>query len=103
MQAETEVPVEGGIRIGRALLRIAGTWGASWPHRQAVRLRLSALGEAAVSRLPPYHHGELDIMMALCGVKHIDAADTSSLTAAEKLLRRNWNLGSFRSRQFLSV
>lgn len=41
--------------------------------------------------------------MALCGATDIDAADTSILTAGEKLLRRNTNLGNFRSRQLLSV
>lgn len=48
-------------------------------------------------------HRELDIAMALCGATDIDAADTSILTAGEKLLRRNTNLGNFRSRQLLSV
>src|SRR5712692_4332705 len=73
--ADIEVMFDGGIRSGQDLLRALALGARSCLIGRAYIFGLAAAGEAGVSKAIQIIRDELDVSMALCGVKSVEDID----------------------------
>ena len=75
----TEVWFDGGIRSGQDVLRALALGARGAMIGKAFAYGLGAMGEAGVSRALEIIHKELDVTMALCGLRDIKQASPAIL------------------------
>jgi L-lactate dehydrogenase (cytochrome) len=78
----TEVWLDGGIRSGQDVLKALALGAKGTMIGRAFLYGLGAMGEKGVTRALEIIHSELDISMALCGVKDIRDVSRAILRAA---------------------
>ena len=79
---KTEVWFDGGIRTGQGLLKALALGARGCMIGRAYAYGLGALGEAGVTRALEILRGELDVTMALCGIRDVKDASPALLRAA---------------------
>jgi L-lactate dehydrogenase (cytochrome) len=79
---KTEVWFDGGIRSGQDVLRALALGARATMIGRAFLYGLGAMGEAGVLRALEIIHKELDVTMALCGLRDVKDASPSILRAA---------------------
>jgi L-lactate dehydrogenase (cytochrome) len=77
-----EVWLDGGIRSGQDVLRAVALGARATMIGRAFAYGLGAMGEAGVTRALEIIHGELDVSMALCGLRDVKEANRSILRPA---------------------
>jgi L-lactate dehydrogenase (cytochrome) len=78
---DTEVWVDGGIRSGQDVLKALALGARSTMIGRAFLYGLGALGEAGVTRALEIIRAELDVTMALCGLRNVKDASPAILRA----------------------
>ena len=81
VQGKTEVWVDGGIRSGQDVLRALALGADATMIGRAFLYGLGAMGEAGVTRALEIIRAELDVTMALCGLRDIKDASPAILRA----------------------
>ena len=81
VQNKTEVWLDGGIRSGQDVLKALALGAHATMVGRAYAYGLGAMGEAGVTRALEILRAELDVSMALCGVKDVKGISTSILRA----------------------
>jgi L-lactate dehydrogenase (cytochrome) len=76
---KTEVWLDGGIRSGQDVLKALALGARGTMIGRAYAYGLGALGEAGVTRALELIRGELDVTMALCGLRDVKDANPSIL------------------------
>jgi L-lactate dehydrogenase (cytochrome) len=76
---EIEVMFDGGIRSGQDIMRALALGARSCLIGRAYIYGLGALGEHGVARAIHFLRKELDVTMALCGVKSVRDVDRSAI------------------------
>jgi len=79
---KTEVWLDGGIRSGQDLLKALAMGARAAMIGRAYAYDLGAMGEAGVARALEIIRAELDVSMALCGVRDVKDVDRSILRPA---------------------
>ncbi|HXU43219.1 MAG TPA: alpha-hydroxy acid oxidase, partial [Burkholderiales bacterium] len=79
---KTEVWLDGGIRSGQDLLKALAMGARAAMIGRAYAYGLGAMGEAGVARALEIIRAELDVSMALCGVRDVKDVDRSILRPA---------------------
>ncbi len=79
--AETEIMFDGGIRSGQDVMRALALGARSCMIGRAFLYGLGAGGEAGVMRAIEIIRTELDVTMALCGVRSVREIDRSAIAA----------------------
>jgi L-lactate dehydrogenase (cytochrome) len=79
---KTEVWFDGGIRSGQDVLKALALGARATMIGRAFLYGLGAMGEAGVSRALEIIRNELDVTMALCGLRDVKDASPSILRAA---------------------
>ena len=79
---KTEVWFDGGIRTGQGLLKALALGARGCMIGRAYAYGLGALGEAGVTRALEILRSELDVTMALCGIRDVKDASPALLRAA---------------------
>jgi L-lactate dehydrogenase (cytochrome) len=79
---KTEVWLDGGIRSGQDVLRALALGARGTLIGRAYAYGLGALGEAGVTRALELIRGELDVSMALCGLRDVKDATPAILRPA---------------------
>jgi L-lactate dehydrogenase (cytochrome) len=78
---KTEVWFDGGIRTGQGVLKALALGARATMIGRAYAYGLGAMGEAGVTRALEIIHKELDVTMALCGLKDVRDASPAILRA----------------------
>jgi L-lactate dehydrogenase (cytochrome) len=78
---QTEVWVDGGIRSGQDVLKALALGAKSTMIGRAFLYGLGAMGEPGVTRALEIIRGELDVSMALCGLRDVKQASPAILRA----------------------
>jgi len=81
VQRGTEVWVDGGIRSGQDVLKALALGARATMIGRAFLYGLGALGEAGVTRALEIIRNELDVSMALCGIRNVKDASPALLRA----------------------
>jgi L-lactate dehydrogenase (cytochrome) len=81
VKAQTEVWVDGGIRSGQDVLKALALGADATMIGRAFLYGLGALGEAGVTRALEIIRAELDVTMALCGLRDVKDASPAILRA----------------------
>jgi L-lactate dehydrogenase (cytochrome) len=76
---QTEVWLDGGIKSGQDVLKALALGARATMIGKAFAWGLGAMGESGVRRALEIIHKELDVTMALCGVKDVKAVTSSIL------------------------
>jgi L-lactate dehydrogenase (cytochrome) len=79
VKGKTEVWMDGGIRSGQDVLRALALGARGTMIGRAYAYGLGAMGEAGVTRALELIRGELDVTMALCGLRDVKDASPSIL------------------------
>jgi L-lactate dehydrogenase (cytochrome) len=79
--AETEIMFDGGIRSGQDVMRALALGARSCMIGRAFLYGLGAGGEAGVTRAIEIIRNELDVTMALCGVRNVRDIDRRAIAA----------------------
>jgi L-lactate dehydrogenase (cytochrome) len=79
---KTEVWLDGGIRSGQDVLRALALGARGTLIGRAYAYGLGAMGEAGVTRALELIRGELDVSMALCGLRDVKQASPAILRPA---------------------
>src|SRR5262245_4714867 len=82
VQGKTEVWLDGGIRSGQDVLKALALGAHATMIGRAYAYGLGAMGEAGVTRALEILRAELDVSMALCGVKDVKGISSSILRPA---------------------
>jgi len=82
LEDKTEVWLDGGIRSGQDVLKSLALGARAVMIGRAYAYGLGAMGEAGVTRALEILRAELDVSMALCGVKNVQEVDQSILRPA---------------------
>ena len=82
VQGKTEVWVDGGIRSGQDVLRALALGADATMIGRAFLYGLGAMGEAGVTRALEIIRAELDVTMALCGLRDVREASPAILRSA---------------------
>ena len=82
VNGKTEIWVDGGIRSGQDVLKALAMGAHATMIGKAYAYGLGAMGEAGVTLALELIRKELDVTMALCGVKDVKDVDRSILRAA---------------------
>ena len=82
VKGKTEVWMDGGIRSGQDVLKALALGANATLIGRAYAYGLGAMGEAGVTRALEIIRAELDVSMALCGVKDVKDLDRSILRPA---------------------
>jgi L-lactate dehydrogenase (cytochrome) len=82
VNGKTEIWMDGGIRSGQDLLKALAMGARAAMIGRAYAYGLGAMGEAGVTRALEIIHAELDVSMALCGVRDVKDVNRSILRAA---------------------
>ena len=80
--SKTEVLFDGGIRSGQDVLKALALGAKGTMIGRAFLYGLGAMGEKGVTRALEIIHGELDVTMALCGLKDVREATAKILRTA---------------------
>src|SRR4051812_22945508 len=80
--SKTEVLFDGGIRSGMDILKALALGAKGAMIGRAYAYGLGAMGEKGVTRALEILHGELDVSMALCGLRDVKEATPAILRAA---------------------
>jgi len=78
---KTEVWFDGGIRTGQGVLKALALGARGCMIGRAYAYGLGAMGEAGVTRALEILHKELDVTMALCGIRDVKSASRAILRA----------------------
>lgn len=78
---KVEVWFDGGVRSGQDVLKALGLGASATMIGRAFLYGLGAMGEAGVTRVLEILQRELDVSMALCGLREVREADSSILRA----------------------
>jgi L-lactate dehydrogenase (cytochrome) len=81
VKAQTEVWVDGGIRSGQDVLKALALGADATMIGRAFLYGLGAMGEAGVTRALEIIRAELDVTMALCGLRDVKDASPAILRA----------------------
>ena len=81
VQGKTEVWVDGGIRSGQDVLKALALGADATMIGRAFAYGLGAMGEAGVTRALEIIRAELDVSMALCGLRDVKDASPAILRA----------------------
>ncbi|MEA3193082.1 MAG: hypothetical protein QOD26_1415 [Betaproteobacteria bacterium] len=84
VNGKTEIWMDGGIRSGQDVLKALALGARGTMIGRAYAYGLGAMGEAGVTRALEIIGAELDVSMALCGVRDVKDVDRSILRAAER-------------------
>jgi L-lactate dehydrogenase (cytochrome) len=76
-----EVWFDGGIRTGQGVLKALALGASATMIGRAYAYGLGAMGEAGVTRALEILHKELDVTMALCGIRDVKDASPAILRA----------------------
>jgi L-lactate dehydrogenase (cytochrome) len=79
VKGKTEVWLDGGIRSGQDVLKALALGARGTMIGRAYAYGLGAMGEAGVTRALELIRGELDVTMALCGLRDVKDANPSIL------------------------
>jgi L-lactate dehydrogenase (cytochrome) len=79
---KTEVWLDGGIRSGQDVLRALALGAKATLIGRAYAYGLGAMGEAGVTRALELIRAELDVTMALCGLRDVKQATPGILRPA---------------------
>ena len=79
VKGKTEVWLDGGIRSGQDVLRALALGASGTMIGRAYAYGLGALGEAGVTQALEIIHKELDVTMALCGLRDVKDASPAIL------------------------
>jgi len=82
VKGKTEVWLDGGIRSGQDVLRALALGASGTMIGRAYAYGLGALGEAGVTQALEIIHKELDVTMALCGLRDVKDASPAILRTA---------------------
>jgi L-lactate dehydrogenase (cytochrome) len=82
VKGRTEIWLDGGIKSGQDVLKALALGADGTMIGKAYAWALGAMGEAGVTRALEIIRAELDVSMALCGVKDVKAVDRSILRPA---------------------
>jgi L-lactate dehydrogenase (cytochrome) len=82
VNGKTEIWMDGGIRSGQDVLKALALGARAVMIGRAYAYGLGAMGEAGVTRALEIIRAELDVSMALCGVKDVKDVDRSILRPA---------------------
>jgi L-lactate dehydrogenase (cytochrome) len=82
VQGKTEVWFDGGIRSGQDVLKALALGARGTLIGRAYAYGLGAMGEAGVTRALEVIEKELDVTMALCGLRDVKEASRAILRAA---------------------
>jgi L-lactate dehydrogenase (cytochrome) len=82
VQEKTEVWLDGGIRSGQDVLRALALGADATMIGRAFAYGLGAMGEAGVTRALEIIRAELDVTMALCGLRDVKEASPAILRPA---------------------
>jgi L-lactate dehydrogenase (cytochrome) len=81
VKGKTEIWLDGGIRSGQDVLKALALGAHATMVGRAYAYGLGAMGEAGVTRALEILRAELDVSMALCGVKDVKGISSSILRA----------------------
>jgi L-lactate dehydrogenase (cytochrome) len=79
VQGKTEVWLDGGVKSGQDVLKALALGARATMIGKAFAYGLGAMGEAGVRRALEIIHKELDVTMALCGVKDVRSVSSAIL------------------------
>jgi L-lactate dehydrogenase (cytochrome) len=82
VQGNTEVWLDGGIRSGNDVLKALALGASATLIGRAYAYGLGAMGEAGVTRALEILRAELDVTMALCGIRDVKEASPAILRPA---------------------
>src|SRR6185436_8747723 len=82
VQGKTEIWMDGGIRSGQDVLKALALGASGTMIGRAYAYGLGALGEKGVTRALEIIRSELDVSMALCGIKGVQEASPAILRAS---------------------